>query len=145
VNEPVSEPVSTTYTLLQYPEKLVVAGLPPGAEVPAWAESASLFSISATATETTVVCAGRSVPKKVRHEGPFTAFAVQGPLDFALTGVLHTLLGPLAEAEISVFTISTYPTDWILVPTGKAAAAAEEWRRRGHTVTPAPVAAPGKK
>jgi hypothetical protein len=136
--------VSTTYMLHRYPEKMVVAGLPAGAEVPAWAESASLFSISATATETTVVCAGRSVPKKVRHEGPFTAFAVQGPLDFALTGVLHALLGPLAEAEISVFTISTYSTDWILVPIGKAEAAAEEWRRRGHTVTPAPVAASGK-
>jgi hypothetical protein len=130
--------------LHRYPEKMVVAGLPAGAEVPAWAESASLFSISATATETTVVCAGRSVPKKVRHEGPFTAFAVQGPLDFALTGVLHALLGPLAEAEISVFTISTYSTDWILVPIGKAEAAAEEWRRRGHTVTPAPVAATRK-
>jgi hypothetical protein len=134
-----------TYTLLQYPEKLVVAGLPAGSEVPAWAESASLFSISATATETTVVCAGRSVPKKVKQEGPFTAFAVEGPLDFALTGVLHTLLGPLAEARISVFTISTFPTDWILVPTERADAAAEEWRRRGHTVVPAPVVTPGKR
>jgi hypothetical protein len=123
---------------------MVVVGLPPGAEVPAWAESASLFSISATATETTVVCAGRSVPKKVQKEGPLTAFAVEGPLDFAVTGVLHALLGPLAEAEISVFTISTYPTDWILVPTGKAEAAAEEWRRRGHTVVPAPVTASRK-
>jgi hypothetical protein len=136
--------VSTTYTLHEYPEKMVVVGLPPGAEVPPWAESASLFSISATATETTVVCAGRSVPKKVPKQGPLTAFAVEGPLDFALTGVLHTLLGPLAEAEISVFTISTYPTDWILVPTGRAEAAAEEWRRRGHTVIPAPVAASRK-
>jgi hypothetical protein len=133
-----------SYTLHQYPEKMIVAGLPAGAEVPAWAESASLFSISATATETTVVCAGRSVPKKVKHEGPFTAFAVEGPLDFALTGVLHALLGPLAEAGISVFTISTYSTDWILVPIGKADTAAEEWRRRGHTVTRAVPARPGK-
>jgi hypothetical protein len=124
---------------------MVVAGLPAGAEVPAWAESASLFSISATATETTIVCAGRSVPKKVKHEGPFTAFAVQGPLDFALTGVLHALLGPLADAEISVFTISTYSTDWILVPTGKADAAADAWRRRGHTVTLAVPAATSRK
>jgi hypothetical protein len=139
----VSESVST-YTLHQYPEKMVVAGLPPGAEVPAWAESASLFSISATATETTIVCAGRSVPKKVKKEGPFTAFAVKGPLDFALTGVLHALLEPLAEAGISLFTIATYSTDWILVPIGAADAAAEAWRRRGHTVTPAPVAASGK-
>ncbi|MGY2874894.1 uncharacterized protein ACVW00_002084 [Marmoricola sp. URHA0025 HA25] len=130
-----------THTLHQYPEKMVVASLPPGSEVPEWAESASLFSISATATETTVVCAGRSMPRKVVHAGPFSAFAVEGPLDFGLTGVLHALLAPLAEAEISVFTISTYPTDWILVPIERAEAAADAWRRRGHTVVPAPVAA----
>jgi uncharacterized protein len=129
------------YTLHQYPEKMVVASLAAGSDVPAWAESASLLSISATATETTIVCAGRSMPKKVPHQGPFTAFAVEGPLDFGLTGVLAGLLAPLAEAEISVFAISTYPTDWILVPTERAEAAAEEWRRRGHTVVPAPVAA----
>ena len=128
------------YTLHRYPEKLVVASLPAGSDVPAWAESATLFSISATATETTIVCAGRSVPKKVRQEGPFTAYAVAGPLDFALTGVLHSLLEPLATAQISVFVVSTFPTDWILVPTGAADAAAEEWRRRGHVVTTAPVA-----
>jgi uncharacterized protein len=133
-----------TYTLHRYPEKLVVAGLAPGAEVPSWAESASLFAVTATATETTIVCAGRSVPTKVKKEGPFTAFAVEGPLDFALTGVLHGLLGPLADDGISVFTISTYATDWILVPTEKADAAEDAWRRRGHTVVPAPVAAPGK-
>jgi hypothetical protein len=132
---------ATTHTLHQYPEKMVVASLPAGSDVPAWAESASLLSISATATETTIVCAGRSMPKKVTHQGPFTAFAVEGPLDFGLTGVLSELLAPLAEAGISVFTISTYPTDWLLVPTERADAAAEEWRRRGHTVVPAPVAA----
>jgi uncharacterized protein len=148
MNDPVSDPMdqtASTYTLHRYPEKLVVAGLPAGAEVPAWAESASLFAVIATAAETSIVCAGRSVPKKVRHEGPFTAFAVEGPLDLALTGVLHTLLGPLADAGISVFTVSTYLTDWILVPTGKADSAAEEWRRQGHTVSVAPVAAPRKK
>jgi hypothetical protein len=80
----------------------------------------------------------------VKKEGPFTAFAVEGPLDFALTGVLHALLGPLAEAGISVFTLSTDSTDWILVPIGKAEEAAEQWRRRGHTVVPAPVVTSGK-
>jgi len=132
------------FTLHQYPEKLVVASLPAGSEVPDWAESASIFAIVATATETTVLCAGRSVPKKVKQHGPLTAFAVAGELDFALTGVLHGLLEPLAEAEISIFSISTYPTDWILVPTEKADEAAEAWRRRGHTVSVAPVVPPGK-
>jgi hypothetical protein len=135
----------TTHTLLRYPETLVVVGLPAGSDVPTWAESSSLFAVVATAAETSLVCAGRSVPKKVRQQGPFTAFAVEGPLDFALTGVLHGLLGPLAEAQISVFTVSTYLTDWILVPTDKADDAAELWRRRGHAVSAAPVAAPRKK
>ena len=129
--------MSETFTLEQFPEKLAVVRLGPGAEVPSWAESSSLFSITATALETSVVCAMRSVPKKAKQAGPFTAFAVKGPLDFALTGVLATLLQPLADAEISVFTISTFDTDWVLVPVGDAERAAEEWRRSGHAVAPA--------
>lgn len=126
-----------TYVLEQFPEKLAVVRLGAGTDVPAWAESSSLFSVTASARETSIVCARRSVPKKVQQQGPFTAFAVQGPLDFALTGVLVTLLQPMAEAEISVFTISTYDTDWLLVHVNDADRAAEEWRRHGHTVAPA--------
>lgn len=134
-----------TFTLQQFPEKLAVVRLAPGADVPPWAESSSLLSITATATETSLVCATRSVPTKVPSQKPFTAFAVQGPLDPELHGVLVTLLQPLAEAEISVFTISTFDTDWILVPQGQADEATEAWRRRGHTVAPAvPVTPPGK-
>jgi hypothetical protein len=123
-----------TYTLQQYPETLAVVRLGAGAEVPDWAESSSIFSVTATATHTSVVCAARNVPRKARHERGFTAFEVQGPLDFALTGVLSTLLAPLADAEVSVFTISTFDTDWILVPQNDADRAAEAWRRGGHTV-----------
>jgi hypothetical protein len=135
VDEPVSmDDVVQTFTLEQFPEKLAVVRLGPGAEVPSWAESSSLFSITATALETSVVCAMRSVPKKAKQAGPFTAFAVQGSLDFSLTGVLSTLLLPLAAAEISVFTISTFDTDWVLVPINDADRAAEAWRRSGHEV-----------
>jgi hypothetical protein len=123
--------------LEQFPETIAVVRLAPGAEIPAWAESSSLFSITATARETSLVCARRSVPKKAQQAGPFTAFAVEGPLDFSLTGILAELLVPLAEVEISVFTISTFDTDWILVPVDAAERAAEEWRRRGHDVAPA--------
>lgn len=140
-----SEPVSDSgRTLHRYPETLVVAGLPPGSDVPPWAEASSILGVIATAAETTVVCAGRDVPRKVRRIGPFTGFAVEGPLEPELTGVLHGLLAPLAEAEISVFTLSTYSTDWVLVPVDDADRAAEEWRRRGHQVVPAPVTPPGK-
>ena len=127
----------STYTLLQHAELLAVVRLGPGAEIPAWASAGSIFSVTATATETSLVCGRRGVPKKAPQQGPFTAFSVEGELDFALTGVLAGLLVPLAEAEIPVFTVSTYDTDWVLVPTQAAEKAAEAWRGSGHTVRPA--------
>ena len=127
----------STYALSRYPETLAVVRLPAGAEIPLWAESSSVFSITATAAETSLVCAGRSVPKKARHQKPLTAFCVDGQLDLSAVGILVALLTPLAEAEIPVFTLSTFDTDWILVPTGMADKAEEAWRRSGHTVAPA--------
>ena len=136
---------SPSYQLQQFPEKLAVVKLPPGAEVPSWAGSSSLFSITATATETSVVCAGRSVPTKVVGWKGLTAFALMGELDNRVAGVLSELLAPLAEAEISVFTISTHETNWILVPVADAETAAEAWRRRGHTVALAVPVPPARK
>ena len=56
------------------------------------------------------------MPDGVRREGPFVAFMVEGPLDFALTGVVSRLSVTLADAGIPIFVISTYDTDYILVP-----------------------------
>jgi uncharacterized protein len=124
-------------TLLQHEEPLVVARLGVGADLPDWASSGTLFSVTATATETSLVCGARGVPRKVRQQGPFVAFSVQGTLDFSLTGVLAGLLVPLADAGISVFTLSTFDTDWVLVPEADGVRAAEVWRRAGHEVVPA--------
>lgn len=129
-----------TWTLHQYPETLAVVRLGPGSEVPSWAESSSVFSVTATAYETSVVCAGRDVPAKAKAIRGLTAFAVEGPLDPSLVGVLAGLLTALAEESISVFTLSTFDTDWVLVPGADAERAADAWRRRGHVVEPAPVA-----
>lgn len=135
---------TTHYSLVRFPETLAVVQLGPGAEIPTWAESSSVFSITATATETSIVCAARSVPAKARHHKPYTAFAVQpeeGSADFDLssgvTGVLVALLTPLADAGISVFVLSTYETDWILIHKNDADGAEEAWRRSGHELAPA--------
>jgi uncharacterized protein len=133
-----------TYTLSFFPEKLAIVSLAPGAEIPKWAEASSIFSITATATETSLICAGRSVPAKTPSIKPLTAFVIKGSLDPELTGVLAALLTPLAEEGIPAFPLSTFQTDWILVPIMKAEAAAEAWRRRGHTVLPAVPATPRK-
>lgn len=132
---------SVARTLLSYPERLAVVRFGPGTDVPAWAESSSVFSVTATAVETSVICAARDVPSKARSVGPYTAFVVQGQLDPSEVGVLYSLLGPLTQAGVSVMTLSTFDTDWILVPTDQATTAAEAWQEAGHTVVPAPVIA----
>lgn len=135
----------TTYTLQQFPEKLAVVRLPPGAEVPSWAESSSLFSITATATETSLICAGRDVPTKVVAVRGLTAFAVQGVIEPGLVGALAGLLVPLAEAGISVHALSSFETAWVLVPLTAAEAAADAWRRQGHVVLAAVPVPPSRK
>ena len=135
----------STLTLQQFPEKLAVVRLPVGAEVPSWAESSSLFSITATATETSVFCAGRDVPTQVVARRGLTGFALQGELDNAVPGVLVELLAPLAEEGVPVFTLTTFETCWVLVPVPDAERAAEAWRRRGHTVALAVPVKPPRK
>lgn len=135
----------SSYSLQQFPEKLAVVKLPPGAEIPSWAESSSLFSITATATETSVVCAGRDVPTKVVAQRGLTGFAVQGEISHEAIGMTFALLGPLAEAGISVFTIATFGTNWFLVPVNQADKAAEAWQAAGHAVEIAVPVKPAKK
>jgi len=130
-----------TYDLTRHRDALAVVRLGRGAKVPAWASASTLFSVTATDAETSIVCHASSVPAKAKRQGPFVAFEVTGPLDFALTGVLHALLTPLAEAGVSVFTISTFDTDWILVRAGQADKAEGAWTAAGHTVHP-PVVSP---
>lgn len=137
-----SAETTTAWVLDQYPEKLAVIRLGVGAEVPDWAESASLFAVIATAKETTVVAATRSIPPRVRHEGPFTAFAVAAQLDFEQVGVLLELLSPLAAAQVSSFVVATFSTDWILVPQDWVEAAVSAWDAAGIVVQPAPVIRP---
>lgn len=72
-------------------------------------------SISRTTDELSIVCPEELAPEGAKVAGGWRAFKVQGPLDFSLTGVIATLTRPLAEARISVFTVATYDTDYLLV------------------------------
>lgn len=80
---------------------------------PAWAnfETAGVVSITRTAIEWSIVMRDNAVPTDVQSERGFVLAEVEGPLDFALTGILARLTGALAEADVSVFAFSTYDTD----------------------------------
>ena len=66
---------------------------------------------------------------------PWRALRVAGTLDFALTGILASLTAPLAAAEISVFALSSFDTDYILVRSDSLAAAIECLQKAGYPVT----------
>jgi hypothetical protein len=64
----------------------------------------------------------------------FRALQVAGPLDFDQVGVLASLATPLADAGVSIFAISTYDTDYILVRQTDLSRGVQALRAAGHTV-----------
>ena len=106
------------------PDELAVVRLPPDAAVPWWAnhpENRGTFcSITRTPYELSIVTDFAAASAAERREGPWTAFMVHGPLDFALTGILSKISGALANAGVSIFAISTFDTDYVLVPSADA-------------------------
>ena len=104
--------------------------------IPVWAFSSGGFvSITRTEEELSIVCDERFVPFEfVAVERGFRMLMVEGPLDFSLTGVMASIAGPLAEAGVSMFAISTYDTDYVLVREERLAEAVEALRGAGWEI-----------
>jgi hypothetical protein len=126
---------SPTWRLRALAEPVSVLRRDPGDTVPAWVwKSGELVSVTRTADELSIICSSETIGSEPGAVGPYVAYRVDDILDFTLTGVLSSLLEPLADVGISILALSTHDTDWILVPGDRAAEAAAEWRRRGHTI-----------
>ena len=111
-----------------------VCKLDHSAELPVWAMRSDLLSITRTMDELSVVCDQTEIPNGVTCERDWRCLKVAGPLNFELTGVLASLASPLAEAGVSIFAISTYETDYVLVKEDKLALALEILRQAGHQI-----------
>jgi hypothetical protein len=94
---------------------LAICRLPVGADLPEWVFGKGFWSVTRSDQEISVVCAQDQVPPDVEAERQWRAFRLKGTLDLNLTGILYRLLEPLARGGISVFTLSTYHTDYLLV------------------------------
>jgi hypothetical protein len=101
--------------LVVFPEKLAVCRLRSDDPIPIWARPSSLLAITRTDDELSIVCDERFVPPEIKSEKGWRAIQVQGPLDFALVGVLSAIVHPLADAGISIFALSTFDTDYVLI------------------------------
>jgi hypothetical protein len=113
---------------------LAVCRLPEDAEIPAWAWRGPICGALKAMGEISVVTAVEAVPGGVTAEGPWRALMVEGPLDFALTGILSNIAQTLAVAQISLFALSTFDTDYILVKSDDLADAVIALEMAGHTI-----------
>ena len=121
--------------LLLLEDRLTVARLDPTAAIPAWAEAHSSFiSISRSRHELSIVCKEGVAPASVQQEGGWRVLQVEGPLDFGLVGILASITAPLARAGISIFAVSTYDTDFVMIKHDKIDAALDALRAAGHQV-----------
>lgn len=95
--------------------KYGVCRLDKDSRIPDWAYQSVFFSLTKTFGELSVVCSQESIPEDIKCERDWKILKVEGILDFSLTGILASISNTLAKAGISIFAVSTYDTDYVLV------------------------------
>jgi len=106
--------------------------------VPAWAEGGPFVSVTRTDAELSIVCPEEAVPPRASAERGWRCLRVVGPLGFGMTGILASLAAPLASSGVSIFVVSTYDTDYVMVQERDVERANDALARAGHTVETRP-------
>jgi hypothetical protein len=116
------------------PEHFAISRLPGNSPIPQWALNGSFFSVTRTGDELSVVCELSQVPPDVQSQPGWRVLKVHGPFVLFEIGVLSSLASPLAEAKVSLFAISTFDTDYLLVAAATLSAALNVLEQAGHRI-----------
>jgi uncharacterized protein len=117
-------------------ESLAICRLVRGVPIPAWAQTGSFFSITRTHDELSIVCPDKNVPPTIKAQSTgWRSLKVRGPLAFSQVGILSELSNILAQHGVSIFAISTFDTDYILVKESDLSTAVTALKNCGHEVT----------
>jgi uncharacterized protein len=122
------------FELSLLPERLAISRLGADSPIPPWATQGSFFSVTRTGDELSIVTELSRVPAGVKSQSGWQVLKVHGPFVLSEIGVLAALATPLAEAKISLFAISTFDTDYLLVASETLSAAIAALERAGHTI-----------
>lgn len=120
--------------LIVLSERFAICRLDPDDSVPNRALTSSLFSVTRTPEELSVVCNEKLMPEETSCEKGWRCLKVQGPIDFSKTGILSSLAQPLARENVSIFALSTYDTDYVLVKEKDLSKAIETLTVEGFTI-----------
>jgi hypothetical protein len=121
-------------TLSLLPGGYSICKLEPERDIPQWAIRNGFWSVTKTPHELSIVCSEDNVPDDIKAERGWRILGVQGPLDFSMTGVLNSLTQPLAKSRISVFVLSTYRTDYLMIREKDLESAIITLRAQGHLI-----------
>ena len=89
--------------------------LHPSSKIPDTIQESKFYQICRTDEELSIVCETHIAMISEHEEKGWACMKVDGPLAFGLTGIIAGISKVFAESNISIFAISTYDTDYILV------------------------------
>jgi uncharacterized protein len=122
----------TQLTLELLDEPFTIHRLNPFAKIPDEVFGEAFFSIVKTKEELSIVCRNSLTLNSERCDKIWSCIKVSGLLELSATGILAKLSKVLADARISIFAISTYDTDYILVKADKAVEAVAALKDAGY-------------
>ena len=121
-------------TLTILPDRFAICRLSPDEEIPDFIFHTQFYSITRTDDELSIVLPEEKTPSTWKAEKGWRCLKVDGPLDFYLAGILSSFAAPLANVGISIFTVSTFDTDYILIKEEDLEGAKRALSTHGHIV-----------
>lgn len=100
--------------------------------LPEWAIKGEFTSITRTPDELSIVCPAENIPDEGHSPHRWRCLKLEGPFPFTQTGVLLSFIEPLSGNDIPIFAVSTYDTDYVLVPEEFAERALAVLKQSGH-------------
>jgi uncharacterized protein len=116
------------------PGRFAISKLVPDAHLPAWATRGSFYSVTRTCDELSIIVEEARVPAGTQSQSGWRVLRVHGPFVLSEVGVLASLAAPLADARVSVFVVSTFDTDYLLVTEEQLTSAIVALDRAGHSI-----------
>jgi hypothetical protein len=118
------------------PAPLALCRLSSSDAIPEWTARARTFlTISRTPTELSIIADQSAVPVDVDAQRGYRALRVEGPLPLDLIGIFAAIAAPLAAANVPIFPIATYDTDYVLVAESHLERAVRALEAAGHRVS----------
>jgi hypothetical protein len=120
--------------LVELPGMFAICCLSLDSELQMWFLSDPFFAMVRSDDALTIICDQEKVPAEVQQERGWRALKIEGTFDFTETGILESVLKPLAEAGVGIFAISSFATDYVLVKEESFEVARHALETVGHAV-----------